>query len=638
MFAEIIPIKRFPRKIFFFDYLISDDLKDQIRPGHLAEIPFKNRLLAGLVINIKSQSETPEATIKQVKSLLAADQILYQPQTDLILDLADYYNISPGHILKNILPDIPKRRLARIPPALTVQTQAEELSVKKDSLSLIKSNFREIETTADKPFLLHYQSKNDKETVIFKTAERILKDGGQIIYLVPRISLINSLAALYKKLGPVAVLHGQLAKSTYWDQWQKISQNQAKIIIGTRTALFAPVKSLKLIMVDSEESSDYKQSEQNPRYDARLAAEKLSGLTKSKLIYCSQSPQIISYYKSQQNKYKLLNLSAITPKKTEIVDLNMEIKAGNYGSVSYKLQTCLENALQDNKKVLLYLDQRGYSPVFACLDCSYIFKCPDCRLPFACHLNKLNCHRCFKEEPILSACPECRGANLKTIGYGTRRLEEEVKKLFSKAKILTVDKDVKTVDLKQSYQILIGTQYLLQNYPQLLLYLGLVAVVTADNLFYIPDFMINETIFQKINSLINLPNSNAKFIIQTLNPENFVIQAAAQNNYQKFFNQEIKNRKEFNYPPFVRLIKLTYKNQNIKKADFEANNLYQHLKNKSKNLSIEILPPISGLKQHNKFIRNIIIKLPLNLRSKTSEILDPVYSDWIIDIDPVSLL
>lgn len=646
---NIIPsIKLPPDKNQVYSYFSTKN----IPLGQVVEIPFRGKKIKGIVysLNNKSIQELdfkPKEIIKQVENIC-----LTSKQIELAKWISEYYHTSIASVIKLMLPQLVNQRtkdkdtkLATIPyPKLTKQQQKiyEKINSTK--------NFR--------VFLIHGVTGSGKTEIYLKLIEQQIKLDKQSIVLVPEISLtpqtINRFSQHFNQ-DQIAILHSKLSAGEKFTQWKKIKSNQAKIIIGPRSAIFAPIQNLGIIIIDEEHDSSYKQYDQNPRYHARHAAIKLASLYNANVVIGSATPSIESYYMAEQNTYSLLKLPArftansVMP-KVEVVDMREEFKKKNFSIFSESLQKELEIVIKNNRQALLYINRRGVATFVNCRDCGYAATCKNCDVPLTFHLYKqnLSCHYCGFTAPTPISCPKCHSSAIKYFGTGTEKVEQELQKLYKYVKIFRMDSD--TTRTKNSHaqiyndfrlkkaNILIGTQMIAKGWD--LEGVDLVGVISSDVGLNLPDYRTQEKTFQLLTQIAGRTGRGTtpgKVIFQTYSPESFVIKTAARHDFVSFYKNEIKTRQELEYPPFTRLIKLIYKNSDPDQAQHEAQKLFQKLSISNFKLATLLGPaPSFFQKIQGRYIWQIIIKLKdSNIKDN---ILKQVPNDWIIDVDPESLL
>ena len=524
---------------------------------------------------------------------------------------------------------------------------------------------KEIKEENYKEFLLYGVTGSGKTEIYLQAIEEVLKKGKTAIVLVPEISLTPQMVDRFiSRFGQedIAVLHSKLSVGERYDQWKKIKKGECKIVIGARSAIFAPINNLGLIIIDEEHDSSYK-SETNPRYNAKELAGYIAKQNSIPLILGSATPDVCTYYKAKNNNIELLELTKRANNSklpiVETVDLRMELANGNKSILSEKLYNEIEKNLLDKKQTILFLNRRGYSTFVMCRDCGYTVKCKNCNITMTYHLNtnKLKCHYCGHEEKSVLECPECHSKNIKYFGTGTQKLEEEINKIFPNAS--TIRMDIDTVSKKNSHEeilnkfknenidILIGTQMVVKghHFPNV----TLVGVIAADSSLYIEDYKASERTFQILTQVAGRAGREklpGRVIIQTYNPENFAIECSKKQDYDKFYETEIELRKQLKYPPFCDIISIGLTDIDNNKIKNVSERLYKNIKNliEKENTNIFIykpLPcPIDKIK--NRYRWRIIIKGKLtnkliNVINKAIEITNLKTTRIIVDTNPSNL-
>lgn len=624
-FAEIIPYLRLPKSLGIFDYGIKKEHFSIVKVGQLVKIPFRNRNILGLVVKIKDSTDTPKGQLKEISEILDLDS-LPSSLVKLIFWLSDYYYISPALAFKTTIPKIVKQRKK----IESKKSYLSKLKLTSDQEKIVKN----IISTKKNKFLL---IANDQKTNIYcQLIEKTIKKGKQVILLYPEIGLTNELQNYYLNYfgrDKVVVFHSQLSAGQYFTNWQKVQLGEAKVIIGTRQAIFAPVNNLSLIIVDSEHDSSYKQWDQNPRYHAVEVAEKISEIHKSKLVLSSLTPLTEKYYQTLKDDYKLIMPLAISHKQsTSIIDMREEIKKGNYSVISEKLLSQIKETLNRKKKVILFSNRRGSFSYVMCRDCGYIPKCPNCQISYSYHYSEesdLVCHHCLQKETLAPFCPKCHGSRYKFVGAGILKISSEIKKLIQKTKVAVFDAESK--EISKDFDILITTQAIF-NQPNIKK-VDLVGILNIDLIINLPDFRAAERAWQIVGQLKIM---SKQLIIQTYNPEYF----RSYDDFDEFYQNELSNRELLNYPPYSQLIKLIYNHQNNLTAKKEAVKLINQLR-KIIRAKVEVLGPLPAFipKVRGRFRWYIILKLPLNISNEQKDkLLGIVPDNWLIDINPDSLL
>lgn len=490
-------------------------------------------------------------------------------------------------------------------------------------------------------FLLYGVTGSGKTEVYLQLINKVIKEKKSAIVLVPEISLTpQMLDRFISRFGKekIAVLHSKLSVGERHDEWERIKNENAKIVIGARSAIFAPVQNLGIIIIDEEHDSSYK-SEASPKYNAKEIAKKIAKEVNIPVVLGSATPDLTTFYNSNNGKITLLKLTKRANEsnlpKVEIVDLKQELANGNRSMLSFDLYQAIEQNLKNKLQTILFLNRRGYSTFIMCRNCGYTVKCKNCNISMTYHSyeNKLKCHYCGYEEKVIKTCPECGSDKIRYFGTGTQKLEQEIHKQFPGAK--TIRMDVDTVTKKNSHEeilnkfknedidILIGTQMVVKghHFPKV----TLVGVIAADSSLNIDDYRATERTFQILTQVAgragreNLPG---KVIIQSYNPENFSIQDAQKQNYEEFYQTEIALRKQLKYPPFCDIIVIGFNSIDEEEIKKVSNLAYEFIINNLDKEEFKIFKPMPSPidKIQNKYRWRIIIKG--NMNEKANEVLN----------------
>ena len=448
------------------------------------------------------------------------------------------------------------------------------------------------EEEQDNHFLLHGITGSGKTEVYLRCIQFALSRQKGCIMLVPEISLTPQMVARFREhLGEnVAVLHSRLSAGERYDEWKRILSGQARMVIGPRSAIFAPVRDLGLVIIDEEHEQSYR-SEHKPQYTAHEIAEKRCSLTGATLVLGSATPSVVTYYRCMQGELKYLSLperaSGQDLPKIYVSDMREELARGNRSIFSGALSQAMEDCLNQNQQMMLFINRRGYSTFLMCRGCGYVVQCEDCDVSMTYHKNayreELRCHYCGKTETPPTVCPVCGKPYLKQFGIGTQQVEEQVKLYFPQARVLRMDADTtqkKDAHLKilQAFEkreadILIGTQMIAKGHD--FENVTLVGVLAADSSLYVPDYRSAERTFQLITQVAGRAGRGqlpGKVIVQTYHPDHFAIQAAIHQDYRQFYAQEIQHRKMAQFRPFAQFIRLLFRGeqQATKKACLDS--------------------------------------------------------------------
>lgn len=474
-------------------------------------------------------------------------------------------------------------------------------------------------------YLLHGVTGSGKTEVYMELIDFYLKQGKEAIVLVPEISLTPQMVNRFKtRFGSkIAVLHSALSDGEKYDEYRKITRGEVKIVIGARSAIFAPLKNIGIIVIDEEHTSTYKQ-DHNPKYSAIDIAIKRSKFHHCKVILGSATPRLEEYARAKKNVYKLLELpKRINNKelpKVEIVDMNEAIKKSKSG-FSLELIQAINETLDKEEQVILLLNRRGYSSFISCSSCGYVEKCPNCDISLTYHKtsNTLRCHYCGYGTKVNTICPECKEEGLKQLGTGTEKIEEEITKLFEKARVVRMDFDTTSKkgahekiinDFRdKKYNILLGTQMIAKGLD--FEDVTLVGVINADTSLNIPDFRSSEVTFQLLDQVAGRSgrkDKTGRVIIQTFNKDHYAIKYAKDHDYIGFFNTEMMIRRQLSYPPYyyITYVKIISKDYTL--ASNEATKVGALLRKELKD-SIVLGPSVCNVFRVNNTYRfGIIIK------------------------------
>lgn len=478
-----------------------------------------------------------------------------------------------------------------------------------------------------KNVLLYGVTGSGKTEVYIQCIKEILQKGKRALLLVPEISLTPQMSAIFYKRfpGKVAILHSRLSLGARSDEWFRIYENDAKVIIGARSAVFAPIDDLGIIIIDEEHEGSYKQFDY-PYYDARKVAEIRAKNQNAMLVLGSATPSVESYYKAVQGKYLLTKLtkrvSGQSLPQIEAVDMRQEMKAGHYSIFSRQLLKEIKMTLSRNKQIILFLNRRGHSTFVLCRDCGFVLKCPYCDISLTYHFNDrmTKCHYCGYQIPAPDICPKCKSRKIRYFGVGTQKVEQEVKKWFPNIKTLRVDSDStsqkgvleKTMASfrRGEAHVLVGTQSVAKglDFPNV----ALVGVINADTALNMPDFRSEERTFQLITQVAGRAGRGhfpGKVYVQTYNPESFSITTACNFDISGFYNKEMQNRFNAKFPPFCHLLNIIFTGPREEIIEKEASKIKKSIRDLQLN-DIKIYGPAPAPKARirDNFRYNILVK------------------------------
>jgi len=663
-----------------FTYEIPNNMNVQI--GIRVQVPFGKQIVEGFVVditNVKPEYETKEI-IKAIdtkpvlneemlelgkyisnktlctltnsyqtmlpKALKAKNDvkinkkyvtyIVINKEVDLKNKQKEIYDLvkEKGKVLKSILSEISASSLKTLLKNEILKEVKEEVNrleqeqireYKKVTLNEEQQNAvnKILKEKKFKPFLLHGVTGSGKTEVYMHTIDEVLKDNKEVIVLVPEISLTPQLTSIFRARfnDKIAILHSGLSDGERYDEWRKIEEKKVNIVVGARSAIFAPFTNLGLIIIDEEHSSTYKQ-ENIPAYSTIDIAIKRAKTHNAMIVLGSATPSIESYTRAKVNVYELIEMKSRVNKQLptiNIVDMKDEIKLGNR-ILSSKLKEKIKERLENKEQVIILLNRRGYVTTLTCHNCGETIKCPNCDIPLVNHKvqNKLKCHYCNYEKIVIDTCPKCKTKNLRSFGFGTEKLEELINLTFGDAKVIRMDVDTTTKkgahakiikDFENhEYDILIGTQMIAKGLD--FKDVTLVGVINGDASLNLPDYKSAERTYQLLNQVAGRSGRSTKkgeVVIQVFNPDHYSIRYASLNDYKSFYETEMSIRKKLNYPPFSDILVVRIQDKSLDVCLNEGEKIVKYLKEEK---DITVLGPTPALipKINNIYNVQIIVK------------------------------
>ena len=643
-----------------FTYSVAEGL--DLVPGHLVRVSLGPRVAAGIVVAVGVPA--PAADLREVSALAEADPVLRPHQLALARWIAARYRcaladatramVPPGIARRARVPVRARTRPRRIPAELALEG---EDSAKDAAATPAQQRALDVITRALEggggAFLLHGVTGSGKTEVYLRAAATALALGRGVIVLVPEIALTTQVVARFvARFGErVALLHSALSEGERLDEWRRVQRGEADVVVGSRSALFAPLHDPGLIVVDEEQEPSYKQ-ESDPRYHAVDAATELGRIAGATVILGSATPRVTTYHAARAGEIGYLELpervSELPLPPTAIVDLRLELRAGNRSTLSRALRTALEATVARHEQAILYLNRRGFATAVLCRDCGYVVSCPACEIPFAYHADgRLLCHRCGRTSVPPETCPKCGGARIRHLGVGTQRVEDEVRSAVPAARILRLDRDAvrrkgahaAAFELMRSgkAQVIVGTQMVAKGFD--LPGVTLVGVVNADTLLSLPDHTAAERTFSLLTQVLGRSgrgSGGGRGILQTYLPDHYAIRAAARHDYAAFAEAELASRRRFGHPPFGRLVLLQTAAKQAATVERRANALAAELRGAA-GADADVLGPAPAFaaKKAGAYRAQIVLR-----GARPDAVLDrvDVGAAWSVDVDPVTLL
>jgi primosomal protein N' (replication factor Y) len=605
-YAEIIILEYNFDKIFH--YRIPQDLKDRISLGSRVTITFRSKVTTGCVVGFLAESDVK--SLKDIVQITDKKPLLTPQVIRLTKWMSNYYLCSWERILNYTIPKTRKAWLKKFDiTAISVQHPLRPPEVDKalDKEMIFsaeevkeKPSLKEIENMIDdkkfKAVLLRGNDFDSRMKIYLSCIRKILKEGKQVIVLVPSESYLSELAGLLEKefKDNVAVFDEKIDQRAKYQKWIKIRNSEVNIALGMRSSIFVPFDRLGLIILEREHSGLYKE-ERSPRYHAREVAIKRAELEGIPLFLSSDTPSIESYWHVRKKYFLEVELNTGEERenllKKTIIDMTREKSKKKI--ISYTLQQAISRSLKNQRQVVLFLNKRGFSSFMICSQCGHIPKCSDCNTSLSYHLDiqkrtQLICHNCGKKAKVMDVCAQCGSKEIRPLGMGTQKLESEIKKMFIRAEISRLDRDslIKDDDYRQILEefnqgntdILIGTQMVLKGVA--FNHVDLIGIISADTLLNLPDYRSGEKTFQLLNEVISSFREISfpkEVIIQTFNPTDHCIVALKDQDDNYFYQKEIELRKELDYPPFTHIIKIVILGEEMEAVKQRAEYLISYL-------------------------------------------------------------
>ena len=636
-----------------------------------------NKEVRGIVLREHTEAIDPSlaSKIKPILSVSEAAPMVTAEQLALWQWMSTYYMCTLGEVMSAALPsgldkrlmDPPKRRRTHIAPYTgTIEPMHPLTDIQAKKVDEIESFWAQGKDIV----LLHGVTSSGKTDMYIHLIEKQLAAGKNVLYLVPEIALTTQLTSRLQRIfgDKLLVYHSRFTDAEREARYNQISNFQSSIsnnfvVLGARSAIFLPIPDIGLVIVDEEHEPSYKQAEPNPRYHARASTIMLAQLHKAKVLLGTATPSIESYYLAQKGVYGLVSLTerygGVELPDIRLIDLRQQYdRKEMYGHFSDPLIERIRQCLADYKQVILFQNRRGYAPQIQCVQCGQPPRCVQCDVPMTLHMreHELRCHYCGYHAPVPAVCPQC-GGELKAIGFGTERIEDEIQTLFPEARVLRMDLD--TTRNRSAYQdiinafanhecdILVGTQMITKglHFDDV----RLVAVLNADPLFNQPDFRAYERAYQMLEQVAGRAGrkgTKGEVIIQTFDPKNVVLSFVQAHDYEALYNHQIAERQLFNYPPFYRVIRLQLRDHNAVRVHRVATDLQVFLKRIfAHRVSGVIIPPVERVQAYT--IRELTLRIEASAniaeaKRRLREGIDHIFSipsnkntKLIIDIDPL---
>ncbi|MCE9646110.1 MAG: primosomal protein N' [Chloroflexi bacterium] len=622
----------------------------------------------------EAQNEMPRLGTKQTlaRRQAALRFLIQQPEAinlswvyaETGCNLADLQELEERGLIRLYESEIFRDPLENIGRQISKETNLQTLELTPEQVSALREVNKAISSTAHGiPFLLDGITGSGKTEIYLRAAEETVKQGKQVIILVPEIALTPQAVRrfLSRFPGQVGLVHSKLSEGERYDTWRRTRSGKLKVIIGARSALFSPLPNVGLIVLDECHDNSYYQGEQ-PYYHAVSAAQEYARLCGAVCVLGSATPTIEQKFKAANNQFSRLELprriveTGLPP--VQIVDMREELKTGNRGIFSHVLAESLAGTISRGEQAILFLNRRGTATYVFCRDCGYAVKCPNCESPLTLHdetfsrsnVQTLLCHHCGYQRQMPKTCPNCNGKNIRAFGLGSEKVETELQAMFPQVRTLRWDwettrkKDAHEMILthfaNHQADVLVGTQMLAKGLDLPLV--TLVGIVLADVGLNLPDPFASERVFQTLTQVAGRAGRSSlggKVVLQTFMPEHYAIQAASKHDVNGFYEQELNYRKQLGYPPFSKLARLEYRHADPVKAEEESRKTAGKLKAKMEaegRHQTDLIGPVPSFfaKVDGLYRWQIIVRGP----DPASLLRDIKLNDWRVEIDPISLL
>src|SRR3989344_182336 len=624
----------------------------ELKPLSVVTVPLQKRMASGFVMRSVTK---PSFSTKPIKSLLS-DQPLPIQCLALAKWLSDYYATTLSEAMRQFAPSKPTIRRTRPEQKQSITaTPAVQIEFDLPLTADQKAAIGAINKSKNTTVLLHGETGSGKTRVYLELAREVLDSGRSVILLTPEIALTTQLAAAVEQLlpHPTYVLHSQLSAAKRKQLWfQVLEASGPVVVIGPRSALFAPIKDLGLIVVDEAHEPAYKQ-EQSPRYFALRVASQLGLICQAKVILGTATPSVADYYVAEEHqavvRMKKLAIAHNQGEPTaEVIDIKDRRNFSRNPYLSNQLIEAMNVSLADKKQVMVYLNRRGTSRLILCDACGWQLICPHCDVPLVYHADKHSacCHICGYSQAPLLQCPNCHNPDIIYRSVGTKALIENIAKLFPRYRLARFDSDnVAGEHINEVYShlrageidILVGTQLLAKGFD--LPKLNLVGIVNAETSLSLPDFTAEERAFQLLYQVIGRVgrgHGRGQVIVQSLDPGNIVIKSALGRDFAKFYRHALAERQAFRFPPFAYLMQLSCRRLTTEGAEKATANLKRKLAGQK--LAVEIIGPSPSFyaRRGRYFYWQLVAKS--KDRDHLLELVKQVPADWTVDLDPINLL
>ncbi len=670
-----------------FQYRIPDEIKEKVNIGTPVMIPFGrgNTLRQGYVVGISDTAQWDEDKIKEIKEVSGKQLSIETRLIELAGWMKEYYGSTMIAALKTVTPvkeKVKRRGTAKTDKSVTGENDPESIQtdvknilsdkhnaidLNRDQLDIISDFRRDFEAGRREKYLLHGVTGSGKTEVYIELVKEAVRNGKTAIVLIPEIALTLQTVERFETAfgNRISIINSRLSKGEKYTEFERARKGETDLIIGPRSALFAPYKNLGLIIIDEEHDNAYK-SETTPKYHARETAIKRAELEGAAVVLGSATPSIDSFYKAETGEYKLWQLPdrvmGRAMAETHIVDLRNELREGNRSIISRELYARMKNAFDEGEQVMLFINRRGFNSFVSCRSCGKAIKCPKCDVALALHgKTKLMCHYCGYQTEMPAKCPSCGSGMIGGYGTGTEKVEAAVKSLFPEIRTIRMDKDTtstkdahaKIIESFKAHKAdcLIGTQMIVKGHD--FGNVTVVGIILADLSLFDNDYLSAERTFDLLTQAAGRAGRGEKaghVVIQTYQPEHYTVCSAADQDYEGFYKQEMMYRKLMNYPPAAHMLGILVTSKDEELADRAAEDIAAVVKEYFKEKSEETVtgPSPAYIGRINESYRRVIYARDEKYDKLTSvmelseKVFKKKYSDSDVevqyDMDPMNVV
>ena len=627
--AQVIPIKKTPPGVDFFDYLIPDTLAKVVHPGVLVEIPFRRQTILGVVARVATTSVIIK--LKEISGVRNTVPLMSAEELAFLEWFSKYYNYSLPSTLRLSLPPELKRQVKLKAPIIDSGLLVGP-KISRPAISLATK----VLSGRDHKYFILENSYVARVTLLRALIDQAVAQSKKLLIISPHVDFLNYLETQISPVARPAVVSTHNVKRTskarYNAIWQVIHRGDYQVVLGTRQAIFMPFKDFDTILIDEADSADHVSWDQKPRFRSVTAVQEIQRLTHCNLALTSLAPQVKDFYLAKEAGYELIDIGQKEwSERYTLVNLRDE-RRREFTYLSEKLLTAIDLELGAKRRTLLIVNKNGYASQVACNDCGYIAHCERCQGLVDVRSKQLHCVNCGATALLPLVCPKCASSRLKNLGVGIEQIEEKIKELFPEASV--------TTDLSVPADITLSTVN-----GELTSVLGnftLLGVVYADSPMFLPDYTINEELYAHLVNLISNfcdQSGSGQVIVQTAQADNSAIRNLRKP-YLDFYREELSARRRYGYPPFTGLIKLFFEHHDEGVALFEADSFYHQINLLCRQYNIEITAPYSYYKKQvrGRYRVQILLKFKPNNIEALEDILMRVPSSWTIDREPVNVL